>query len=111
MSILFVLADENNSDETLDNFIGIKNHVENVGVSRNLREQLNFVRHGENFSEDSGIDFTHKTFLSRSSSLPLTKTPHHKPKKEVTSDTDPERNNSGSESENESKIKAKVALS
>jgi hypothetical protein len=105
-----VKKDENNSDETLDNFIGIKNHVENVGVSRNLRDQLNFVRHGENFSEDSGIDFTHKTFLFRSSSLPLAKTPHHKPKKEVTSDTDPERNNSGSESENESKIKAKVAV-
>jgi hypothetical protein len=32
-----VKKDENNSDETLDNFIGIKNHVENVGVSRNLR--------------------------------------------------------------------------
>jgi hypothetical protein len=47
-----VKKDENNSDETLDNFIGIKNHVENVGVSRNLREQLNFVRHGESLSLD-----------------------------------------------------------
>ncbi|CAC5383818.1 Putative homeodomain transcription factor 1,Putative homeodomain transcription factor,Putative homeodomain transcription factor 2 [Mytilus coruscus] len=76
---------------------------------RNPREQLNIIRHGENLSEDSGIDFTNKTLLFRSESVPLPSL-HSKPKKEVMSDTDQERNNSGSESDKETQLKAKTAL-
>lgn len=76
---------------------------------RNPREQLNVLRHGETQSEDSGIDFTNKTLLFRSESVPLPST-IPKPKKEVMSDTDPERNNSGSESDKETQLKAKTVL-